>query len=60
MGGQTALNIAMSMFEKGMLEGVKFLGAKPEAIKRVRIGKLLRGNAKNWNGFAKITLCLHA
>lgn len=34
MGGQTALNIAMSMFEKGMLEGVKFLGAKPEAIKK--------------------------
>lgn len=34
MGGQTALNIAMSMFEKGMLEGIKFLGAKPEAIKK--------------------------
>lgn len=34
MGGQTALNIAMSMFEKGMLEGVQFLGAKPEAIKK--------------------------
>lgn len=34
MGGQTALNVAMSMFEKGMLEGIKFLGAKPEAIKK--------------------------
>lgn len=34
MGGQTALNIAMSMFERGMLEGVQFLGAKPEAIKK--------------------------
>lgn len=34
MGGQTALNIAMSMQEKGMLEGVKFLGANPEAIKK--------------------------
>ena len=34
MGGQTALNIAMSMFEKGLLEGIKFLGAKPEAIKK--------------------------
>lgn len=34
MGGQTALNIAMSMHEKGMLEGVVFLGAKPEAIKK--------------------------
>ena len=32
MGGQTALNAAMSMHEKGMLEGVEFLGAKPEAI----------------------------
>jgi len=34
MGGQTALNVAMSMYEKGMLEGVKFLGANPEAIKK--------------------------
>lgn len=34
MGGQTALNIAMSMEEKGMLQGVKFLGANPEAIKK--------------------------
>ena len=34
MGGQTALNVAMSMYEKGMLEGVEFLGAKPEAIKK--------------------------
>ncbi|TLD83539.1 carbamoyl-phosphate synthase large subunit [Helicobacter sp. MIT 11-5569] len=34
MGGQTALNIAMRMFEKGMLDGVQFLGAKPEAIKK--------------------------
>ena len=34
MGGQTALNIAMSMFERGMLEGGQFLGAKPEAIKK--------------------------
>ena len=34
MGGQTALNIAMSMYEKGMLKGVQFLGAKPEAIKK--------------------------
>ncbi|SFV74968.1 Carbamoyl-phosphate synthase large chain [hydrothermal vent metagenome] len=32
MGGQTALNVATSMYEKGMLEGVEFLGAKPEAI----------------------------
>ncbi len=34
MGGQTALNIAMSMHNKGMLEDVVFLGAKPEAIKK--------------------------
>ena len=32
MGGQTALNAAMTMHEQGMLEGVEFLGAKPEAI----------------------------
>ena len=32
MGGQTALNVAVSMYEKGMLEGIKFLGATPEAI----------------------------
>ncbi|RAX57612.1 carbamoyl phosphate synthase large subunit [Helicobacter monodelphidis] len=34
MGGQTALNVAMSMYERGMLEGIEFLGAKPEAIKK--------------------------
>ncbi|MDB2562231.1 carbamoyl-phosphate synthase large subunit [Sulfurimonas sp.] len=32
MGGQTALNVAISMYEQGMLEGVEFLGATPEAI----------------------------
>ncbi|HHD77586.1 MAG TPA: carbamoyl phosphate synthase large subunit, partial [Campylobacteraceae bacterium] len=32
MGGQTALNVAMKMYEKGMLDGVEFLGAHPEAI----------------------------
>ena len=32
MGGQTALNVAMSMYEKGMLDSVEFLGATPEAI----------------------------
>ncbi|MCJ7764696.1 MAG: carbamoyl phosphate synthase large subunit, partial [Thiovulaceae bacterium] len=32
MGGQTALNAAMQMHERGMLEGIEFLGAKPEAI----------------------------
>ena len=34
MGGQTALNVAMKMYEQGMLEDVKFLGANPEAIKK--------------------------
>lgn len=34
MGGQTALNVAMKMFEKGMLENITFLGANPEAIKK--------------------------
>ncbi len=34
MGGQTALNVAMSMHDKGMLNGVRFLGANPAAIKK--------------------------
>ncbi len=34
MGGQTALNVAMEMYEKGMLDGVKFLGAHPDAIRK--------------------------
>ncbi len=32
MGGQTALNVATKMYEKGMLEGIEFLGASPQAI----------------------------
>jgi carbamoyl-phosphate synthase large subunit len=34
MGGQTALNVATSMYDKGMLEGIQFLGAHPDAIKK--------------------------
>ncbi len=34
MGGQTALNVAMEMNEKGMLKDVEFLGATPAAIKK--------------------------
>lgn len=34
MGGQTALNVAMEMYESGALEGIKFLGANPAAIKK--------------------------
>ncbi len=34
MGGQTALNVAMDMYEAGMLKGIEFLGATPAAIKK--------------------------
>ena len=34
MGGQTALNVAMKLYEGGRLGDVKFLGANPEAIKK--------------------------
>ena len=34
MGGQTALNVAMSLYNKGKLNNIKFLGAKPDAIKK--------------------------
>ncbi len=34
MGGQTALNVATQMYEDGLLEGIKFLGAHPNAIKK--------------------------
>jgi carbamoyl-phosphate synthase large subunit len=34
MGGQTALNVAMDMNDAGMLEGIEFLGASPQAIKK--------------------------
>ncbi len=34
MGGQVALNVAMEVYESGLLGDVKFLGANPEAIKK--------------------------
>ncbi|MDR0580207.1 MAG: carbamoyl-phosphate synthase large subunit [Campylobacteraceae bacterium] len=34
MGGQTALNVAMKLYESGKTKDVKFLGANPEAIKK--------------------------
>ncbi|MDR0666254.1 MAG: carbamoyl-phosphate synthase large subunit [Campylobacteraceae bacterium] len=34
MGGQTALNTAMKLYESGKIANVKFLGANPEAIKK--------------------------
>ena len=34
MGGQVALNVAMEVYESGLLGDVKFLGANPQAIKK--------------------------
>lgn len=34
MGGQTALNAAMKLYESGKMGNVKFLGTSPEAIKK--------------------------
>lgn len=34
MGGQTALNVAMQLYESKSLNNIKFLGANPEAIKK--------------------------
>ena len=42
MGGQVALNVAMQAYESGELENVKFLGARPEAIKKAKTGRLLK------------------
>ncbi|RAX54974.1 carbamoyl phosphate synthase large subunit [Helicobacter sp. 16-1353] len=42
MGGQTALNVAMSMHNKGMLEGIKFLGANPKAIEKGEDRKIFK------------------
>ncbi|MDE5603122.1 MAG: carbamoyl-phosphate synthase large subunit, partial [Helicobacter sp.] len=42
MGGQTALNVAMSMYKQGKLEGIEFLGANPEAIKKGEDRKIFK------------------
>ena len=44
MGGQTALNTAMSLFENGTLEefGVELIGAKPDAINMAEDRSLFR------------------
>lgn len=34
MGGQVALNVAMSLYESNQLGNVKFIGANPQAIKK--------------------------
>ncbi|MCD8213958.1 MAG: carbamoyl phosphate synthase large subunit, partial [Campylobacter sp.] len=47
MGGQVALNVAMQMHEADMLKGVKFLGAKPEAIKKGEDRQIFKQTMKN-------------
>lgn len=42
MGGQTALNIALQMYDKGLLKDVEFLGVKPESIKKGEDRKIFR------------------
>ena len=67
MGGQTALNVAMDMNEAGMLEGIDFLGANPEAIKKgedrhlfnkamIKIGMDLPKSANAYNLEEALTL----
>jgi len=67
MGGQTALNVAMDMNDAGMLEGIKFLGANPEAIKKgedrhlfneamIKIGMDLPKSANAYNLEEALTL----
>jgi carbamoyl-phosphate synthase large subunit len=67
MGGQTALNVAMDMNDAGMLEGIEFLGANPEAIKKgedrhlfneamIKIGMDLPKSANAYNLEEALTL----
>ncbi|MGH8004123.1 MAG: carbamoyl-phosphate synthase large subunit, partial [Limisphaerales bacterium] len=44
LGGQTGLNLAMELYEQGVLEqfGVEMIGAKPEAIKTAEDRKLFK------------------
>ncbi len=67
MGGQTALNVAMDMNEAGMLEGIEFLGATPDAIKKgedrhlfneamIKIGMDLPKSANAYNLEEALTL----
>ncbi len=39
MGGQTGLNLAVELYEKGILDkyGVKIIGTSVESIKKVKI-----------------------
>ncbi len=67
MGGQTALNVAMDMYDAGMLKDVEFLGANPEAIKKgedrhlfneamIKIGMDLPKSANAYNMEEALTL----
>jgi len=42
MGGQVALNVAVNMYDKGLLDGIEFLGANVEAIKKGEDRKLFK------------------
>lgn len=50
MGGQTALNMAVELSEKGILEkyGIKVIGTSIESIKRGEDRELFREVWKNW------------
>lgn len=49
LGGQTGLNLAMELDEKGVLKanGVRLIGIKASSIKRLRTGRNLRIPWKN-------------
>ncbi len=42
MGGQVALNVAMEVYESGLLGDVKFLGANPGRLKKAKIVRFLK------------------
>ena len=42
LGGQTALNLTMALLERGALEGVEVIGARPEAIRTAEDRGLFR------------------
>jgi carbamoyl-phosphate synthase large subunit len=42
LGGQTALNLTMSLLERGALEGVEVIGARPDAIRTAEDRHLFR------------------
>ncbi len=46
MGGQVALNVAMEVYESGLLGEVKFLGASPKAIKKGEDRQLFKESMK--------------